>query len=249
MEYRYEATSVEGFIQQLACNYLPHGYWFYVSGWVPEGKCPESVDRKLTAKYGICISRQSRARRKLAGLANLHYLRYDRYFVLLATHGKHIFFVDEAASIRDIRKVPIKFAAHSITFKQGSFRRRVGDEPPEFDHGWHSRVQIEREKYADLKAYFLDAALKRSSEGVGRELFNLPFEPYAPVRQQVLNLLRLMNAARHKAGLEQVSPTVLRYQRRIVRPFAKFSDSSRLPERRDVEVARLNELTASASNS
>jgi hypothetical protein len=219
MQYRYEATSVEGFIQQLASNYLPHGYWFYVAGWLPEGKDPEAVDRKLTEKYGICISRQARARRKVAGSANLHYMRYDRFFVLLATHGKHPFFAEEAANLRDIRKVPIKFAGHSISYKQGGFLRKEGSEPAAFDHGWHSRVQIEREKYAELKAYFLDVAVKRSAEALGRDLYNLPFEPYAPVRQQLLNLLRLSNKVRHTAGLERLSIDVLRYQRRIVKPF------------------------------
>lgn len=223
MTYRYEATSTQGFIQQLVCNYLPHGYWFYVSGWVPEGKDPKTVDQKLTEKYGICISRQSRARRKLAGSANLHYLRHDRFFVLLATHGKHSFFAGEAGNLRDVRRVPIKFAGHSITYKQGSFRKRVGDEPATIDYGWHSRVQIEREKYADLRAYFLDAALKRTGEWLGRELFNLPYEPYAPVRQQLLNLLRLVNKARHAAGLERVDPKVLKYQRAIVKPFAEHT--------------------------
>lgn len=27
MEYRFEAKSVEGFVQMLASNYLLHGYW------------------------------------------------------------------------------------------------------------------------------------------------------------------------------------------------------------------------------
>jgi hypothetical protein len=219
MEYRYEATSVEGFIQQLASNYLPHGYWFYVAGCLPEGRDPRTVDQKLTEKYGICISRQARARRKVAGSANIHYLRYDRFFVLLATHGKHSFFAEEAANIRDVRKVPIKFAGHSISYKQGGFLRKEGEEPAKFDHGWHSRVQIEREKYAELKAHFLDVAVKRSAESLSRELFNLPFEPYAPVRQQLLNLLRLINKTRHAGGLDRLSVEVLRYQRRIVKPF------------------------------
>ena len=40
MQYRSEATSVEGFVQQIACCYLRHGYWFYVTGVVPERKDP-----------------------------------------------------------------------------------------------------------------------------------------------------------------------------------------------------------------
>ena len=38
--YRYEATSVAGFIQQLAVCYVGRGYWFYVTGTVPEHKDP-----------------------------------------------------------------------------------------------------------------------------------------------------------------------------------------------------------------
>jgi hypothetical protein len=109
MDYRFSAASVEGFIQQLSSNYLPHGYWFYVSGIVPDGKLPENIDAKLITKYMINVSRQSRARRKQAGLANLHYFRFERFFVLLATHGKHRFFDEEGTAIRDVRRVPIKF--------------------------------------------------------------------------------------------------------------------------------------------
>jgi len=79
VEYRCVATSLEGFVQQLASNILPHGYWFYVTGVVPAAKDPAAVDQKLMEKYGVAISRQQRARRKLAGQANLHYIRFDRF--------------------------------------------------------------------------------------------------------------------------------------------------------------------------
>ncbi len=52
MEYRCVATSLEGFIQQLAVAYIAHGYFFYVSAFVPEGKNPEAIDKKLLDKYG-----------------------------------------------------------------------------------------------------------------------------------------------------------------------------------------------------
>jgi hypothetical protein len=35
MEYRCEATSVAGFIQQLAVAYVGRGYFFYVAGVIP----------------------------------------------------------------------------------------------------------------------------------------------------------------------------------------------------------------------
>ena len=67
MEYRCEVPSLTGLIQLLACNYLPHGYWFYVTGHVPPGKNPHDLDDKLLKKYGISRSRSSRARRKAKG--------------------------------------------------------------------------------------------------------------------------------------------------------------------------------------
>ena len=119
MDCQWETSSVEGFVQLLACNLLPHGYWFYVTGRVPADKDPAAVDVKLIGKYGIDRSRAARARRKRAGYANLRYLRHDRFFILLATHGQGAFFEQERASIRDIRKVPLQFAGYSISYRRG----------------------------------------------------------------------------------------------------------------------------------
>ena len=47
VEYRCVATSVEGFVQQVAVQYLRHGYWFYVAGQIPEGKDSAAVDAKV----------------------------------------------------------------------------------------------------------------------------------------------------------------------------------------------------------
>lgn len=97
MAYRHEVQSVEALVQYLAANLLPHGYWFYVTGLVPPNKDPSAIDAKLVAKYGAHLSRQQRARRKLAGLANVHYLRCGRWWVLLATHGKHRLKADDGS--------------------------------------------------------------------------------------------------------------------------------------------------------
>ena len=106
-EYRHETTSPEGFVQHVACNLLPHGYHFFLSGWVPDRKDPLAVDRKLLAKYRIDVSPKTRHRRKLAGEANLHYVRWGHQFLVLAAHGHHDFFAAEAGQIRDVRKVPM----------------------------------------------------------------------------------------------------------------------------------------------
>ena len=110
MPYRAEATSVEGFVQQIACCYLRHGYWFYVCGRVPPDKDPKAIDENLIKKYGIAVSESTRARRKQVGQANLQYIRHERFFVILATKGLHRFFDEEKNLIRDIRRVPAKRA-------------------------------------------------------------------------------------------------------------------------------------------
>lgn len=227
MEYQCVAMSVIGFVQQLATAYLPHGYWFYVTGSIPPQKDPRAVDAKLLAKYGIAVSRSTRARRKQAGLANLHYLRHERFFVILATHGRHVFFEEEIRRLRDIRREPLIYAGYSLSYKRGGHRRRSADgRPAQPDDRWHSRVQISRGVYTDWRAYFVDVATKRAANALAHELRRLPFEPYAPVRQQLLNLLRLVNHARRTAGMELISPDVLRYRRRIVRPFEPLDDAT-----------------------
>lgn len=83
--YRCETTSVEGFIQQLAVAYVARGYWFYVAGFIPEGKDPRRTDAKLIEKYGVDIFKWTRVRRKRQGRATVQHLRFNRFFVLLAT--------------------------------------------------------------------------------------------------------------------------------------------------------------------
>jgi len=210
MQYRCEATSVEGFVQQVAVQYLRHGYWFHVAGSVPKSKDARTVDRKLIAKYGITASSKERTRRKRAGLANLHYIRHDRFFLLMATHGRHRFFGDEAGQIRDARRQPIKFSGYAISHRNG----RVC-------------VRIEQHEYEQLKASFLDLACRRSVEALMAEISNVRFVPYKPVRQQLLAVWRAANRERRFAGLELVSIESVPWKRRIVGPFTK--DSHEVP--------------------
>ena len=173
MEYRCEATSVVGFIQQLAVAYVGRGYFFYVTGKIPDRKDPQDVDRRIIEKYGVAIGKTGRSRRKAAGLANIQYLRYRRAFVLLATPGKHLFFEEERKLIRDVREVPIKFSGYAVSYRAG-----------------HPHVRIEQRCYLELKAYLADLAIHRRREFLEGELRRLGFEPYAPVRTQLHCLLR-----------------------------------------------------------
>lgn len=201
--YRCRAVLLPAFIQQLAVAYVAHGYWFYVKGWIPPSKDPEVVDRKLIEKYGIDVSKWERARRKKAGLANLHYLRHGRTFVLIATHGQHPFFDEEAAQLRDIRRVPFKLGGYSVSHRNG-----------------HASVRIDQETYRRLKVYLTDLAVRRSTEHMAEEFRMLYYEPYAPIRRQLLNLLRAVNKARKASGMTPVPNDCLQLRRRLYRPFS-----------------------------
>jgi hypothetical protein len=216
MPYRAEAISLEGFVQQIACCYLRHGYWFYVTGHIPPRKDAREVDRKLIEKYGIAVSESTRARRKRQGLANLQYLRHNRQFVIMATKGQHEFFSVESKSIHDIRRVPLKYGGYSISYRRGG-RTRSGER----DAKRHAHVAIERRRYLELKAWFMEMAAHRSVEHLAVAFYQVPFEPYAPVRRQLLKIWRAVNVARRKAGFQPVPVEVLPLRRRIVRPFGE----------------------------
>jgi len=207
-EYRCVTTSVEGFVQQVAVQYLRHGYWFYVAGKIPEGKDPTVVDAKLIKRYGIDVSRWERARRKRAGLANMQYIRQDRFFLLMATHGLHWFFEDEAGQIRDARRVPIRFAGYSLSFRGG-----------------HSSVRIQQALFGQLKHSMMVSAPHASSESLIRSVQRLRFEPYAPIRQQLRSLIRAINRARSQAGLATLPLAPFPWKRRPVRPFDSLSSN------------------------
>ena len=87
-DYRYEATSVDGFVAQVV-RYVASGYYFYVRCLIPEHKAPQVVDAKLLARYQVCQPRWRRERRRLKQNAGVHYLRHNRLFVVMLTKGRH----------------------------------------------------------------------------------------------------------------------------------------------------------------
>jgi len=206
--YRCIATSIEGFVQQVACSYLVNGYVFYVRGVVPEDKDPATVDAKLIAKYNVDRSKWRRAVDAEVGVARMQYIRHERTFLLMATHGKHRFFDEEKGSIRDARKTPIKYAGYSISYRRGQ------------DGKYHPHVRIDREQLKTLKQHFRCLALRPSTERIAQELADLPFEPYAPIRRQLLELLRAVNKNRRQHAYSVVPVQALRLRRRVVSPFA-----------------------------
>ncbi len=205
-KYLVEALSVEGFIQQIAVSYLANGYFFFVSGFVPKDKQATAIDAKLLDRYGVGVSKWSRARQKRSGIASMQYIRYGRLFLLMATHGKHTFFTEEKKGIRDARRTPIKAFGYAISFRGG-----------------HSHVRIELSEYKRLKAHLIELGKHRVAETVEAAFRSVPFEPYAPVRRQLINIWRAVNRARKEAGFDLISIECIRMKRRIVKPFGELA--------------------------
>ncbi|MGH8247755.1 MAG: hypothetical protein ACREUU_15145 [Gammaproteobacteria bacterium] len=201
--YRCEAASVAGFIQQLAVAYVAHGYWFYVTGKVPAHKAPRAVDTKLIARYALDMSKWTRCRRRKNGTASVQYLRHGRFFILVATHGRHEFFTAEASRILDIRRVPLRYASYAVSCRL-------------FLDKWHATVRLDAGVFRNMKAQFTSLALHADTEQLTQAFRRLPVEPDAAVRRQLFELLHAVNRARHSAGLQPIPTTALRLHRRSV---------------------------------
>lgn len=219
MNYHYVAASAPGFVQQLAVAYIARGYYFYVAGHVPGGKEAEDIDRTLLERYQVAQSRWQRARRKLAGKANVHYLRYSGFWLLLANHGDHPFFAREQAVIRDVRRQPIAFAGYSIGHGTGC------------DGSPHVSVRIHPNEYRWLKSFLVHYCKHATAAEVALEFRLLRYEPYAPVVRQLCCILRAVNRARKAAGLERIPYDVIRTRRRVLRPFVDTATQPTFPNR------------------
>jgi len=214
MQYRCVASSPEGLVQQVAVSYLRHGYWFYVTGWIKPGKDPDQIDCKLIDKYQIATGERERAARKRRGLANMQYIRYRNWFLLLATEGHHPFKQEERKQIRDCRRVPIRFEGYSISYRRSGLTPKGGSEPK-----WHGCVRIDGPTYKQLKAFLLERGCHRSVENVAAEFARVPYARYAPVRRQMLTILRAVNDQRAQMGFDRVPHSALRLRRHVVKPF------------------------------
>jgi hypothetical protein len=204
--YRCEATSVAGFVQQLAVSYVGNGYVFYVPGVVPLNKDPKRVDEKLIERLQLNASKWTNARAQRRGEAKVQLLRYRYFFVLLATHGEHDFFLTES-NIEDVRRRPLTCFGYSIGLYKGS------------SGAWHPSVRIEKTLFEEFKYCFSRAAVRLTTDELIRKFENLRFEPYAPVRKQCFKLLSLVNRARESAGLELVPASAIKTRRMSLRVF------------------------------
>lgn len=183
----------------------------------------QQIAGKLIAKYDIVGSKFVRARRKAAGKANLQLILHGRFFLILATQGEHPFYQEEKARLRDCREAPIRYASYAIGFRDG-----------------HVQVRIDRDTERDLKAFFRQSALW-TRERLEKEFWSLPFEPYAPVRRQILVIFNQVNKLRREAGFDPLRTSCLRFRRKPCPP----SESLRKINHRDSKGSETQAMSSS----
>jgi hypothetical protein len=184
-------------------NFVTKGYHFHIWGRVPDDQTGEQLDATMARKHPtILLSLPAKRQRfKRHGESRLQYLRFQNHWLILATHGYGPFWQSEEKNIRKHEGKnarPIIFWGYSLSYRNGKF---------------HARIRTEELKR--LRKFFLDVAARRDLPWWREKLWNLPFEPYAPVLRQVGGLVRRVNKVRQTAGLEKIPESYIRVRRNL----------------------------------
>ena len=115
---------------------------------------------------------------------------------------------------------------------------RIGDQASRQPGGasikWHAHVRIDDDTYRQLRDHLLDLATHRSAENLAREFARILFARYAPIRRQLLNILRAVNERRKQHNFELLNHSVLKLRRTpvpvYVRPETTESPAQSLQE-------------------
>jgi hypothetical protein len=199
--YHAQTTSKAGLLRMVAANYLPNEYFSYSYGYFRDEEQARRLELDIICRYELALSKDQRYRRKLAGLANLQFLRYRLFYLFLATPGVHPFYRQQS-DLRDFRRQPLHFAGYAVAL-------RAGDPSVSLSPATEQR----------LRSYFLAVALVRRATDLAREFRSLPWLPYGPVVGQVLSILSAVNERRGRRGYAEVPEACVRRKLKVCRPF------------------------------
>lgn len=161
------------------------GYYYYVTGWIPEGKDPRKTDEKLIRKYEIRRQRMALYRDAQVGRAKVRLYRFGRLFIVMASEGEHQIFHQEKMS--DIRKTPLLVNGFTIVGREGEVSVR-----------WSKRV------YKKLREGFLKAALSPRVK-IEEKLRGLKHPAYPGIFRQKERIIRAVMRKRKRAGKEKIT--------------------------------------------
>ncbi len=125
-----------------------------------------------------------------------------------------------------LKKTPQEKGAYRQAMEQWQQQTLEGKRLPKPPKGtpdpkWHSCVEIERNTRLRLHAYFMEIAKHRSPDNLAYEFANTGFVPYAPIKRQLVRVIKDVNKARSTAGCSEQIPyrVVLGLKRHQISPF------------------------------
>ena len=121
------------------------------------------------------------------------------------------------------------FNGYSISYRRAGVTPAGGPAPK-----WHAHVRIDDSMYRMLKDRFIDLATHRTADTLANEFARIPFARYAPIRRQLLNILRAVNERRKQQNFELLPHSVLKLKRTpvpvYVRPEPEVQQNTTLAE-------------------
>ena len=207
--YPCVAASRQAFIDQLAYAYIAYGYRFYVTGVVPERLTSGELDARLIEKFGLDISRDRRSSQRAAGDGSIHYLRHDRFWVLISTPARNgNQFFTENTEPRTGDHLWHDVWTRAISIHGYAIRAPVGK----------LLIKVERHEFKRLKSELLELAKFVPAERLTTILKQrFRYEQYPGVQEQLYGLVATLNQRPKRSGLGRIEFTQLKCGRKIVR--------------------------------
>ena len=198
---RYECVSENAMIQQIVLLVSRFGYQFWSPVTLPVFKKPMNTDAKIIERFTL-FDRKRVKPCSLQQPAKVRYLRFDRFGILLATHGRHRFFEEEP--YQDIRTSPIELFGYRVGMTRKGKARR-----------WSASVRLTQEQLAIIRQALLGQPRCCSFS-------SMPLLMYGGVVRQLFALLREVNTVRLRAGLPPLPysalPPLKRKSLKVFRP-------------------------------
>ena len=209
-QYQCVMPSIEAFVARVQ-RLISRGHYFAYDGYLKPPKDPAQLDAKMIREWKLYRPDWTREARRRGGESGVHYIRYGRRYVLLATHGwKQSHgrgcagkapgrFFTQHPGYRDLKDEGLKFHAYNIksTYSQ-KLRRRT------------TFVSLRSSNYHALKAGMLRKAVRaefRRREALEAVFWNLPLIWYGPVQRQVRAIVNEVNRTRRRYGLPRIRIT------------------------------------------
>ena len=208
-EYRCVAASPAGFLRQLTTNILPYGFRYYFAGCIREPLKPERTDQKIIEHYQLAhLTKDRLSYYRQKQISVVRYLRYGRFYVILATEGsprtdvEHCFhFFVREKKIRNIRESPIHFQCYLISRK---IRLDVSLDCPTYKELASKCMQHAPHWKRPLLEEFIKQQFAQ-------------FEAYGGVRAQFSKIVGEINEIRKKSGHKLISAKLYRKYPRVVK--------------------------------